>query len=134
MPLRISSYLNNSPLTFLHVLARVYILIHPSKRFYNPALPCRVYNTEVSRDQTQGNDSLQMIVIHTSNVLSTRWVTQSSKAEPTTGEIENLSRISARPQYIKSVLKLQKQVIKNRRLPLNRASDMVWEALGQLRQ
>ena len=35
---------------------------------------------------------------------------------------------------IKSVLKLQKKVIMNRRLPLNRASDMVWEALDQLRQ
>ena len=35
---------------------------------------------------------------------------------------------------IKSVLKLQKKVIKNKRLPLNRASDTVWEALSQLRQ
>ena len=35
---------------------------------------------------------------------------------------------------IKSVLKLQRKVIKNRRLPLNRASDTVWEALSQLRQ
>ena len=35
---------------------------------------------------------------------------------------------------IESVLKLQKKVIKNKRLPLNRASEMVWEALSQLRQ
>ena len=35
---------------------------------------------------------------------------------------------------IKRVLKLQKKAIKNRRLPLNRASDMVWGAIDQLRQ
>ena len=35
---------------------------------------------------------------------------------------------------IKSVLKLQRKAIKNKRLPLNLASDTVWEALSQLRQ
>ena len=103
MPLGISSYLYNSLLAFLHILAGAHVLIHSSKRSYNPVLSCLVYQTEVSRDQidqTQGNlnNSLQMIVVHASNVLSMRWVTQSSKAEPTNQEIENLRRISARPQ------------------------------------
>jgi hypothetical protein len=35
---------------------------------------------------------------------------------------------------IKKVWTLQKKVIKNTRLPLNRASDKVWEALDQLRE
>jgi hypothetical protein len=35
---------------------------------------------------------------------------------------------------IESVLKLQRKVIENKRLHLNRASDMVWEALSQLQQ
>ena len=100
MPLGISSYLYNSLLAFLHILAGAHAPSHSSRRSYNPALPCLVYQTEVSRDQTQGNlnNSLLMIVVHTSNVLSMRWVTQSSKAEPTNQEIENLRRISARPQ------------------------------------
>ena len=98
MPLGISSYLYNSLPAFLHILAGAHDLSHPSKRSYNPALPRLVYQTEVLRDQTQGNDSLLMIAVHTSNVLSMRLVTQSSKAEPTNQEIENLRRISARPQ------------------------------------
>ena len=35
---------------------------------------------------------------------------------------------------MKNVLKLQERVIENRRLPLNRASDTVWEGLGRLRE
>jgi hypothetical protein len=34
---------------------------------------------------------------------------------------------------MEKVLKLQMKVIENKRLPLKRASDIVWDALGQLR-
>jgi len=39
-----------------------------------------------------------------------------------------------KPKDIEKVLKLQMKVIENKRMPLKRASDIVWEALGQLRE
>ena len=38
------------------------------------------------------------------------------------------------PKDMENVLKLQEKVIENARLPLNRASDTVWEELGRLRE
>ena len=45
-----------------------------------------------------------------------------------------LNHSGLEPEDIKEVWKTQKKVIKNARLPLNRASDSVWEEVGQLRK
>ena len=45
-----------------------------------------------------------------------------------------LNHSGLEPEDIKKVWKLQKKVVKNTRLPLNRASDTVWEEVGQLRK
>jgi hypothetical protein len=45
-----------------------------------------------------------------------------------------LNQPSLKPKGMEKVLKLQKKVIENKRLPLRRASDILWEALGQLRE
>ena len=44
----------------------------------------------------------------------------------------NLSGL--KPKDMEKVLKLQMKVIENKRLPLKRASDIVWYELGQLRE
>jgi hypothetical protein len=45
-----------------------------------------------------------------------------------------LNQSGVKPKDMEKVLKLQMKVIENKRLPLKRASDMVWDALGQLRE
>lgn len=45
-----------------------------------------------------------------------------------------LDQSGLKPSDIEKVWELQTKVIENKRLPLNRASDTVWEALGQLRE
>ena len=45
-----------------------------------------------------------------------------------------LNQSGLEPKDIEKVWELQKKAIESRRLPLNRASDMVWNALGQLRE
>ena len=45
-----------------------------------------------------------------------------------------LTRSGLKPKDTEKVLELQMKVFKDERLPLNRASDIVWEELGQLRE
>jgi hypothetical protein len=45
-----------------------------------------------------------------------------------------LDQSGPEPKDIEKVWELQRKVIKDKRLPLNRASDAVWEGLGELRE
>jgi len=45
-----------------------------------------------------------------------------------------LNQSGVKQKDMEKVLKLQMKVIENKRLPLKRASDIVWDALGQLRE
>ncbi|KAF8489959.1 hypothetical protein F5888DRAFT_1139544 [Russula emetica] len=45
-----------------------------------------------------------------------------------------LNQSGLKPKEMENVLKLQMKVIENKRLPLRRASAIVWEVLGQLRE